>query len=349
MTDDANCDPTASTSQMERPQRFAEKQFVRYLMHCMESKDYLEAERYLLESLEDLQSSNINRKEKLNSLHYMTRLLQRGGGSKHGQEKLQNKARGLHKKIGRFNPPTTGTFVDLGCGAHDPVALATYHFINGYDRVYSIDLLKPRNPVYSALSMYGILANALVFPDRYLLPWSDRDRLVERVRMFDLEALERGDFWAGLAPVSDRVRYERCDIVQSTIEPNSVGILASFAVLEHVDDIDGVCRKIFDAVKPGGIVYHFIDLADHRSYRLSGEFHALSFLGEEEAPANINRLRASQHVDAQRRAGFELLFEENVRVDIPAAIEENMRPQFAAMDPDDVRITKQHLVLRKPT
>ena len=99
---------------------------------------------------------------------------------------------------------------------------------------------------------------------------------------------------------------------------------------------------------PGGIVYHFIDLADHRSYRLGGEFHALSFLAEEEAPPGINRLRASEHVMAQMEAGFELLSNKVVKSDIPDNVRRNLLPKFRAMHLDDVCGTEQYLSLRKP-
>lgn len=332
----------------KKPVKFNERLFVKYTIDMLNDSKSDKAEKHLLENLCALQNCNVNRKEKLNDLLYLTKLIQQKGSFKHGYEKLLRKASSLQRGVARYSPPAGGVFVDLGCGAHDAVALSVYQYLNGYDVVYSIDMKPPRNEVYSALSMYEILANVLMFPERYTQEGTQVDELVSKVRRFNLEAFEKGDFWEGLKPLEDKVRFEVCDFVDSTVEPNSVSALVSFAVLEHVDDIYNVSKRIYDAMLPGGIVYHFIDLADHRSYRLGGEFHALSFLAEEEAPPGINRLRASEHVMAQMEAGFELLSNKVVKSDIPDNVRRNLLPKFRAMHLDDVCGTEQYLSLRKP-
>ena len=196
--------------------------------------------------------------------------------------------------------------------------------------------------------MYNILSNVLTFPERYTMAGRPVAQVEANARRFDLEAFEHGDFYAGVEPVADLVRYETCDIVNSSIRPESVSILVSFAVLEHVDDVDGVYKRIYDSMKPGGTIFHFIDLADHRSYRFSGEYNALSFLTEQEAPKGVNRLRASEHVSAQESAGFQVLHNETVQSEMPDEIRDNLVPKFACMDPEDLRVTKQRLVLKKP-
>jgi len=337
-----------SENKPRKPVKFNERLFVKNTIDMLNDSKSDNAEKHLLENLCALQNCNVNRKEKLNDLLYLTKLIQQKGSFKHGYEKLLRKASSLQRGVARYSPPAGGVFVDLGCGAHDPVALSAYHYLNGYEVVYSIDMKPPRNEVYSALSMYEILANVLMFPQRYAQEGTQINELVSKVRCFNLDAFEKGDFWGGLKPLEDKVRFETCDIVDSTVEHNSVSALVSFAVLEHVDDIYNVSKKIYDAMLPGGIVYHSIDLADHRSYRLGSEFHALSFLAEEEAPPGINRLRASEHLNAQMEAGFELLSNKVVKSDIPDNVRRNLLPKFRAMHLDDVCGTEQYLSLRKP-
>ncbi len=137
--------------------------------------------------------------------------------------------------------------------------------------------------------------------------------------------------------------FRTCDVA-----PGSVALLTSFAVMEHVDDIDSIAARTFELVRPGGAVYHFVDLADHRSYRGDGEYSALSFLAEEDAPANMNRLRAHEVTAAHERAGFEIIGDTRHTIPIPRKIEENLLPRFAAMPREDVAAVKQHLVLRRP-
>jgi hypothetical protein len=136
--------------------------------------------------------------------------------------------------------------------------------------------------------------------------------------------------------------------VKSRIPPNSISLLASFAVFEHVDDIDSVSRHIHGLLKPGGVAYHFIDLADHRSYRGDGVYGPLSFLTEEEAPANMNRLRAPQITEAQVGAGFEILRDARISAPVPAGFEDQLVSRFRAMPLGDVTVVKQHLLVRKP-
>ena len=328
---------------------FREKSFVAEMFELMDGGEYIPAELKLIDALPKLQAAGINRKEKINDIQFLSRMLQFGGRTKHGYPKLRNKIKGLIHNIGEERIVPKGAFVDLGCGAHDPIGLATFHYVNGFDQAYAIDLLSPRNERYSALSMYDILTNMIVFPERYTLTGVDPQTVAERARRFDLEAFERGDFWGGIAPVKDDLRYEQCDIVDSSLEPGTAGLLCSFAVLEHVSDIDGVCKKIFDALLPGAVAFHFIDLADHRAYRAGGEFHELSFLAEQEAPKNINRLRASEHLAAQERTGFEILSSAATQIDMPDDIRQNLLPQFKEMDEEDVTTIRLNVVVRKPT
>ena len=155
-------------------------------------------------------------------------------------------------------------------------------------------------------------------------------------------------FPAGLASVDGKVNLEIEDIVKSRIPLGSISLLASFAVLEHVDDIAAVSSHIYKLLKPGGLAFHFVDLADHRSYRGDGAFGPLSFLTEEDAPANMNRLRAPQIAQAQVAAGFEILRDTRTKAPPSAGIEEALVPQFRRMAWDDVSVIKQNMLLRKP-
>jgi hypothetical protein len=119
-------------------------------------------------------------------------------------------------------------------------------------------------------------------------------------------------------------------------------------VLEHVDDLPRVCRNLYDSLMPGGLAYHMIDLSDHRAYRGDGQYHPLSFLTEEDAPSNINRIRAHEHIKTQIETGFELLRQARTNVDVPEEIRSRLLPRFAAMDEREMSATRLYVLLRKP-
>jgi hypothetical protein len=339
---------TAPGTARRKPKLFSEAAYFTHLKALVDEGAYEEATRYFMESLADLAGSKTNAKEKFNHVLYGARLVQGGGGTKHGYQKLLRKYRSLVSNLGEFWPDARGGFVELGCGAHDPLGLASCMFLNGFEPACGIDLLPPHNPCYSALSMFDTLSNIRSFPRRYCHASTNVGDLVKRLALFDLAAFERGEFGAGFHKIPSRVRFEASDIIDSPVAAGSVSLLTSFAVLEHVTDIDAICRHLFRIMRPEGVIYHFVDLADHRSYRDAARYSPFTFLTEEECPASLNRLRAPQITAAHAAAGFEVLKDLRQAQPLPPADRERLLPQYRAMRIDDVAVVKQHLVLRKP-
>ena len=83
----------------------------------------------------------------------------------------------------------------------------------------------------------------------------------------------------------------------------------STSVLEHVMDPEGVYRKLAEVTRPGGWMFHSIDLRDHRFF----DTDPLAFLRETEeqygAVKTENRLRGSDHRALFDRFGFEIVAE----------------------------------------
>ncbi|MBL6749554.1 MAG: methyltransferase domain-containing protein [Nevskia sp.] len=331
-----------------RPAVFTEKGYLNYLRGLLEAGMPDAAIRYYVESLPDIAASNTNLKEKFNHALFPARLLERGATAKYGYHKLLRKFQSIATHLAGSGPLPPGAFVELGCGAHDPLTLAACFYLNGHDPAFGIDIKPPRNELYSALSMYDVLANMHLFPERYCFPSTPVDEFRRRLGHFDIAAFERGDFREGFAPLAGAINFEAVDIVQSSIVGQSVALLVSFAVLEHVSDIDNVCRHLYRILKPGGVVFHFVDLADHRVYRGDKRFNAFSFLQEEQPPASLNRLRAHQITAAHESAGFAVV--KDARDTLPMTEEEHAQllPQFRQMRLEDVSAVKQRLILRKP-
>lgn len=328
---------------------FREKLFMAEFNELIDANRHEKALSYLIDHMPRLLASGLNRKEKLNHLLFTSRLVQNGGNTKHGSSKLLKKAKSVVRAMDQHNLKSRKLFVDFGAGAHDPIALSTYFYLNGFNQVLANDMLAPRNLTYSALSMRDILADMHAKPELFLLPGSDLDLYQKRLREFDTEAFGEGKFYDGFAGTDGRVSYVVDDIVKTGIKPNSVSIVVSFAVFEHVSDMDGVLDFLFESTAPGGLGFHFIDLADHRSYRKDGQFDPFSFLTEKEGPANINRLRKSEQQGAFTDAGFVILSSEGKTAKIPESTRKKFLPKWARMSEGDKSSIGVTLHVQKPT
>lgn len=289
-----------------------------------------------------------NRREKLNTLSYLGRWLQESTGSKHGPDKLHRKRRKIERYLRPHGLRGEGAFLDLGCGDHDPIALSTLCYLNGFDRAIACDLRGPRNPRYSAMAMLDVIAHLRLFSRRYR--FADADHKLYRTRLAEIDAapFAHGDFAAGLASLKGKIDAWIGDVVDADVAEGELGLAVSIAVLEHVTDLDGVLAWLYRRTRPGGLHLHAIDMADHRGYARDGRFDAWSFLTEEEGPSGMNRLRKSEHLAAIRRAGFDILVEEGKRKEIPPATFAAILPRFREMPEGDLTTTQLNVVLRRP-
>lgn len=303
---------------------------------------------HLLNALPQLSASKLNRKEKLKHLTFAGRMLQGAGLGKYGPEKLRGKAANLARMVKRHGLRSRRTFVDLGCGAHEPLAMATYFYANGFENAFGSDFMPISDESYAALSMYDVISSMFMFPERYMMEGTDQADYLARLRNFDAAALSKGDLAWGLRNVAEQVAFKCCDIVEAGIAPGSVSFLISYAVFEHVMDVPGVTKHIYELMEPGGLGFHYIDLADHRAYRHDGDYNEFSFLTEETCAPNLNRLRASEQIAAFKAVGFEILETQHKRIPVPETTRAAYLPRFAAMSEEDQDSRALRLVIRKP-
>ncbi len=314
----------------------------------VEDKRHGEATQALLGSLGELIASGISSQEKLNHLLYMSRTIQAGGAAKYGYQKLLRKVTKLRNDLAFLPHLPQGGMLDLGCGTHDPLGLAAYFYLNGYEPAYCCDLSRPRNEFYSALSMYEIMANIRAFPQRYRFRESKISDILARWKQFDAAQFEAGRLIEGLQSEQLNLHYHIGDVCDIGFDAESLGLVVSFAVLEHVDDLDAVNRFLFSRTTPGGVHYHFIDLADHRSYEAGSKCSPFGFLTERAAPAGLNRLRASDHLASFEAAGFEVLKVRRQNHPIPDDIRNRLLEPWSSRPDEDLNTLKLTVVLRRP-
>lgn len=143
------------------------------------------------------------------------------------------------------------------------------------------------------------------------------------------------------------------------LEPNSIDLVYSNSVLEHVqrEVISGLMEESFRVLKPGGLVMHNVGCNDHyASFDKSISF--VNFLKYSEREWRLwnnpiqyqNRLRAPEFLELAIQAGFEIISKKtNVR---PGTLEALARmriaSQFERFSRDEIAATSIDFIGRKP-
>jgi SAM-dependent methyltransferase len=170
-------------------------------------------------------------------------------------------------------------YCDLGCGTQHPYGTSTLMYINGADSAIATDLSPLKNNRRTAEALYDLLLQCLAHPDDFHLTQISREEYFSRIYTFNLKALKKGELINGLANIP--IRHIVTSIYEPEILPETIDIISSRAVLEHLLEFEKACSQMYSLMKSGGIGIHFVDFVDHRAYK-SSEYHYWSFLAEED-------------------------------------------------------------------
>jgi hypothetical protein len=146
------------------------------------------------------------------------------------------------------------------------------------------------------------------------------------------------------------IRYAAPWADAQIVENESLDLAFSQAVLEHVSDVDATYAALFRWLKPGAVMSHTIDFKCHGLTRdWYGHWTVPAYqwrlvLGRR--PYLINRVPASGHFAALRRAGFEIVHA-IPHHSAPAPRERLARP-FREMPDEDLRTSGVFVIARKP-
>ena len=135
----------------------------------------------------------------------------------------------------------------------------------------------------------------------------------------------------------------------SVISPNSIDMIFSQAVLEHVDDL----AHAYDAMKswlaPGGFVAHQIDFRSHATsstwdgHRQYGDLRWALMRGRR--PYLINRAPISVHLTHLASAGF--CITADIRVSSPSTVPRSrLAPKFRNLSDDDLTTSGAFILAR---
>jgi SAM-dependent methyltransferase len=177
------------------------------------------------------------------------------------------------------------------------------------------------------------------FPD-HLIDWSDFSQKIEKI-MNDLSLYtSSAQYLSYYAPWTS----------QDSVAANSLDLVVSQAVLEHVDNIEEAYLAMYAWLKPGGYASHVIDFRSHRvSHFWNGHWAYSEWewrLVRGHRTFLLNREPLSTHIAAATKAGFKATVAQIEHNDTglgPSAL----YGRFRMLDPADARTSSATLVLRK--
>ena len=171
-------------------------------------------------------------------------------------------------------------------------------FLNGAGSTIALDL-NDGNKQRAAESLADLLGDCC---GQEKWNWADVDdvKFINKIQRFNIQALNQGRLTEGLADVP--MSHVVTDIHNPILEEESIDVMTSRAVLEHFLDFDVAMKRLFQLMRKGGVIYHHIDLVDHRAYR-SSDYHYWSFLaeGEDWSDGLVNRLRIKRDQEKRQR------------------------------------------------
>ena len=134
------------------------------------------------------------------------------------------------------------------------------------------------------------------------------------------------------------------------IEKNSVDLIVSHSVLEHVEDLPGTYKALYQWLKPGGWMSHQIDFKSHQlskrwnGYRTCSEGMWSLTVGRR--PFLINRQPASVHLRLLQEAGFHVVTQQKFNRNDGISRQE-LAPLWADISEDDLNCSGLYVIARK--
>jgi SAM-dependent methyltransferase len=231
---------------------------------------------------------------------------------------------------GRLPGGVPRVVAELGPG--DSIGIGVAALLSGAEKYYALDLVR-----YSDLRRSLVLFHELVrlFAAREPVPGASEFPALKPA--LDSDAFPRqilGDATLRAALDPGRVAEIRAAINDTAdsptmityhapwndpavIQPGSVDFIFSQAVLEHVDDLDGVYAAMHRWLAPAGLMSHQIDFQCHRKADTWNGHWTYSDLAWKVVVGRraflLNRAPHSRHLAILKKSGFDIVMDQPVR------------------------------------
>jgi hypothetical protein len=260
---------------------------------------------------------------------------------------------------------TPQTIAELGPG--ETLGVGLCGLLSGADRYIGLDVIAHSDPASNQqvlkelIPLFRARAHARVkgWPD--FSGWLDgqgfpshilTDDILERATETErLDAVYRAVTFPSV-PNSIAVEYKAPWSDPGVIEKDSVDLIVSASVLEHVVDLRGAYQALYRWLKPGGWMSHQIDLKAHNLTKRWNGFRTCSEgmwkLAFGRRPYMINRSPASMHLELLAEAGFKLVTVQKMLRDDGIRREE-LAPRWAGISDEDLNCSALYVIAIKQT
>lgn len=158
------------------------------------------------------------------------------------------------------------TALDFGCGIFSPLVVSILLYANGFKRVIALDPFEYRED-YAKETTLEIIKKAFASPNDFIfsdiraedfkarlasLDFSNLDQKLSQLNQNEISVIDLGG-----------VELTRSE---STIAENSIDLMFSNSVLEHLPEIATTLQWWHKILTERGIACHTVDFADHRYY-----------------------------------------------------------------------------------
>ncbi|BAI87886.1 hypothetical protein NIES39_A00450 [Arthrospira platensis NIES-39] len=155
------------------------------------------------------------------------------------------------------------SIIDFGSGRFDMLGISILLFANMARHIYAVETARPdrKLPYLAALETAKLILSKL---EKYKLLPIDSEEMKRRVATIDYEKIE---IISADGVPDNGIHINEGITVQKSIDgiqQNSIDLIMSTSVLEHVRDFEQVMRQQFSLLKPGGVAIHAVDFTDHR-------------------------------------------------------------------------------------
>lgn len=135
------------------------------------------------------------------------------------------------------------------------------------------------------------------------------------------------------------------------IEKNTVDMIFSQAVLEHVDEIDNIYKIQFEWLKQNGIISHIIDFKCHGTHKeWNGHWTYSNFtwnIIRGNKPYLLNRTPHSRHISLIENSGLELVYDKKYHTDSKLN-KKHFVKKFKDLTDEDMTISEGFIQAIKP-
>ena len=244
-----------------------------------------------------------------------------------------------------------GVVAELGPGNSIGIGLAA--LISGAEQYYGLDVVKYANTERNLKifdDLVQLFTNRTPIPDPTEFPEVQpcidsyefpHDIMTEERLSAALKPDRLDRIRASIAGSNDQkiVQYAVPYYEKNIMKPDSVDMIYSQAVLEHVEDLETTYKMLNYCLKPGGIMTHVVDFRSHSTaWKWNGQLAYSDFIWKlifGKRPYLVNRMVYSEHLHLLESNSFVVQLEKKVE-NYSGVSREKLSPRFQHIANDDL-------------